>query len=98
MKTGQTGYAQSIWNNIPLRAKGVIVIAIPVAALLLALAGLAGLTRATGRLDREISQTQKIRANATHALVLLLDAETGVRGYLLTHRNDTLQPTYLAQG
>src|SRR5690606_36089446 len=85
------------WANASLRTKGLVVISLPLAALLLVTVVLATFLLAD----------QDSRAAARHSLdvgdqiqrvdTLLVDAETGVRGYLLTGNDAFLTPYLQAQ-
>jgi PAS domain S-box-containing protein len=80
------------WASLPLRVKGLVVVAIPVTALLL-VSGLFYLQqRRDTRLDRAIQHQLEVRSRAQRVRGLVVEAETGVRGYLLTGRGGFLEP------
>jgi PAS domain S-box-containing protein len=85
------------WTDLPLRAKGLVVIAIPSSAILL----MAIAAFVVGIREREselqILHTMEVRSQIQALLVNLVDAETGVGGYLLTNRHEFLDP-YEAAG
>jgi signal transduction histidine kinase len=68
------------------------VVLVPLLALLIAVAAFAALTAATANEEQLVVHTQTVRSDLRQTLILLLDAETGVRGYLLTGDPDYLQP------
>jgi PAS domain S-box-containing protein len=80
------------WRDLPLRAKGGVAVAIPVIGLLLT--GLV-FQRQLGnetRLDEARERAFEVRSAARVTLVSVLEAETGVRGFLLTRRPAFLDP------
>ncbi len=80
------------WANRPLRAKGLIVVAIPLTALLL-VAPLYYLSqRRSEESNAQVRHTFLVENGIQQVLVSLLNAETGVRGYLATGRDDFLDP------
>ena len=87
------------WADRPLRAKGLIVIAIPVAALLASAPLVFTQIRSAERLNDRVRLTMQVDRQIQTVLLSLLDAETGIRGYVSTRRSVFLQPyfTGLAQ-
>jgi signal transduction histidine kinase/CheY-like chemotaxis protein/CHASE3 domain sensor protein len=76
------------WVNLSLRIKGLIVASLPVCALLFA-------TTLGGRLwwerneaDRRLTQTLEIRAQLQNMGIFLLSAESEIRNYALTRREE----------
>ncbi|MBD2036438.1 response regulator [Leptolyngbya sp. FACHB-321] len=80
-----------------LRSKGAIVTAIPVICLVTSLTTFALLQRHLDQAEQWVKHTQEVRLNAEQALRRLVEAETGVRGYDLTHKEEYLQPYTQAQ-
>src|SRR6266542_684175 len=78
--------------DLPLRDKGLVVVSIPVLALLLALTAMVFVQRAQQEAERLVRHTQDVRQKLQVALTLLVDAETGTRGHLLTGRQEWLDP------
>ena len=80
------------WDDLALRTKGMYVIAIPLAPLVLS----AILFVTSGRTARSaqdwVSHTLEVKAEIATVLSLMVDAESGVRGFLLTHDADALVP------
>jgi signal transduction histidine kinase len=81
------------WRNLSIRYKGGAVIAIPVACLLLTLLCLVPLSREEATAERWTSHTQEVQVEARRLLGDLVAAETGVRGYVITHDPSEL-PAY----
>ncbi|HEV3201042.1 MAG TPA: CHASE3 domain-containing protein [Bryobacteraceae bacterium] len=92
---GRTGRVAAYVANLSLGTKGVLVVAIPVCALLAAMAVFYQFQRQTRQAASSVEQSFEIRAEIRRVLTLLVNAETGTRGYLLTQRDAFLEP-YLA--
>jgi signal transduction histidine kinase len=80
------------WADLSLRSKGVVVVAIPVLALLATVGGFVVSTDRAERVERQTAQATLQRHVARNLLIALLDAESAVRGYLLTGREAFLDP------
>jgi signal transduction histidine kinase len=80
------------WQNLPIRVKGIVIIAIPVTCLFTALAAFAWLKASLVEDENWVQHTQTVRIETKQLLNALLDAETGVRGYGLTQRDEFLAP------
>lgn len=89
--------ANSVWANLPLRGKGLVVIAIPLVALLSMTLSLSLLMRQDREATAWVTHSAEVQAEIQDVLALLVDAETGTRGYLLTGQNGFLQTYQLAQ-
>lgn len=95
------GIAQPVlraWQRIPLRRQAQIQIVLPLLAVacstMIAIYGNAQRARIEAAMERHIETV-----NATNqVLTLMVNAETGVRGYLLTRRNEFLEPYATASG
>ena len=79
------------WANLPLRTKGLIVVAIPLAALLASVSALYWQERAEENLDRGIQHTSEIGHAAQRLVSLIVTAESSVRGYLVTRDSSFLE-------
>lgn len=84
------------WNDWPLAAKGVMVISLPVALLLLSLVSNYRLQQEITEAEQEVRVTQQIQADIQALHTLIAEAATGVRGHLLTGRDDFLTPYWTA--
>lgn len=80
------------WNDLPLRIKGLAVIAIPLIALLVSTAWLMVTVRQERRAQSWVAHTLEAKTQIAATLSLLVDAETGVRGLLLTHNEEAARP------
>jgi signal transduction histidine kinase len=85
------------WRDWQLRTKGLAVVAVPLVALALAGAMFAGLQQQDQRASQWVNHTNEVRLAIKTVTVDLVNAETGVRGYLLIHQADFLQPYQEAQ-
>ena len=86
------------WADRPLRTKGLIVIAIPLAALVGSAPLVFSEIRTAEELNDRVRLTIQVDAQIQTVLVSLLDAETGVRGYASTHQTKFLEPYHEALG
>ncbi len=78
--------------NLSLRTKGVLVVAIPVCALLVAMLVFYRFDQHLRQAEGAVEHTSEVRSNIRKMLLEMVDAETGVRGYLLTHDPAFLEP------
>jgi signal transduction histidine kinase len=74
-----------------------LAVGIPLIATAIAIAAFVSLNQATMLADEWVAHTFQVRADLQYALVLLVDAETGVRGYVMSSQPDYLQPYQMAQ-
>jgi PAS domain S-box-containing protein len=79
-------------GNLSLTAKGILVVAIPVCALLLAMTVFFQLQRDTRAASGWVDHTFQVRSSIRHIMILLVNAETGTRGYLLSRQESFLKP------
>ena len=83
---------QRRWLDLPIRAKALCVVAIPVLCLLLQLAWLARLQRAQRSAAAMALHTEQVKLAGRRLLSSVLDAETAVRGYAIGRTSDFLDP------
>lgn len=88
---------QRCWQAWPIRVRGMVIIAIPVSCLFTALSAFAWLKASLAEDEAWVQHTQTVRLESKRLLNALLDAETGVRGYGLTQRDEFLTPYNNAQ-
>jgi methyl-accepting chemotaxis protein len=86
-----TGFRKG-WLSSPLRMKGMVAIALPLLSLLFVTA--VTIVTDNRQNDANLLHTEitAVRASANEFLSALVDAETGVRGYALTHDRKFLEP------
>ena len=85
------GRIAAVTGRLSLSAKGIIVVAIPVAALLAALTVFYLFQRQAADAQAWVEHTFEVRAAIREAMLQLANAETGLRGYLLTGRPSDLE-------
>lgn len=88
---------QHRWEYLPIRIKGMCILAIPVSCLFTSLVVFAWIKADLVEDGMLIQHTQAVRLETQQLLNALLDAETGVRGYGLTQRPEFLDPYEDAQ-
>ena len=89
--------ALSRWADLPLRGKGLVVVALPLGALLVAALALSVVLWEGRQAEASADHAREVRTEIQLVLTLLVDAETGVRGYVLSGRQDFLDPYATAQ-
>src|SRR5436190_14069959 len=80
------------WLRLSMRAKGAVLIAIPIAALLFVLGGFAYLQREQQDAEQWALHTQQVQIKARELLTALVDGQSAIRGYALTGQSDFLGP------
>lgn len=81
---------QKRWLSLPIRWRGTAIIAIPVSFLLVVLLAFSWSKFNIIEDEAWVQHTQNVRLETKQLLNALLDAETGVRGYGLTQRDEFL--------
>ena len=79
------------WDDLLLRHKGFLVIAIPLVPLLISTALVVQSAGRGREAQRDVMRTLDIKTEIATIYGLTADAETGVRGYLLTRHPDALK-------
>ena len=90
------GRARRRYRDLPLRSKALLVLAAPLAALVGASVSVFVVDRDERRAAAAVSRTLRIQAGIDGLLATLLNAETGVRGYLVMRQEQYLEPYDLA--
>ncbi|MDP9291486.1 MAG: CHASE3 domain-containing protein, partial [Verrucomicrobiota bacterium] len=80
------------WNNIPLAGKGVAVVAVPLASLVCSLIAFSLASSIEQQQQEQVRRSLEVQTQIRKVLANAVDSETGVRGYLLTGRDDFLEP------
>jgi PAS domain S-box-containing protein len=88
--------ARRRWHNWSSQFKSAYLAVVPALAVLLALAGLLIVGGSQSSADQGVVHANEVQASAEGALTLLIDAETGVRGYQATGEASFLEPYDLA--
>ncbi|MBI1790298.1 MAG: CHASE3 domain-containing protein [Acidobacteria bacterium] len=87
-----------VFANLPLNAKGLVVVSIPLAALLGTTLAAYSAFRQNQLADAAVRHTFEVSYRILHVLKLLVDAETGMRGYVLTGTPEFLEPYHDVMG
>jgi signal transduction histidine kinase/CheY-like chemotaxis protein len=90
--SAQLGNGPLMWRNLPLQAKGFIVLAIPLLAVLATASAYFVSEREAQRAEAAVDHTYQVKADIAGARGVLLNADAGVRGYLLTGSEASLAP------
>lgn len=81
-----------LWRRVPLRVQGMVTIGLPLLAVItsatLALIG----NHQRADIETDVQRKFQMTAALSDVLTLMVNAETGMRGYLLTRREEFLQP------
>jgi signal transduction histidine kinase/CheY-like chemotaxis protein len=85
------------WHDWPLGAKSAIAVAVPLTMLLFALLFSYRLQQQLSTADAQVRRALSIQTDIQTLHSLIAEAATGVRGYLLTGRDEFLQPYRLSQ-
>ena len=85
------------WRDWPLGFKSAAAVAVPLALLLFALAFSYRMQQHISRADAEVRRALAIQTDIQTLHSLIAEAATGVRGYLLTGRDEFLNPYRQAQ-
>lgn len=86
----RTGDGTLPWNNLSLQTKGMIVLAMPLMALIAATSVYLISEREGRRAEARINHSHQVKVDIRGARNILLDADSAVRGYLLTGREASL--------
>lgn len=85
-----------MWDRLSLRHKGLLVIAMPLLAVALVAVPVWLSLRSASRAERQVSSNLQAFGQTSRVLRLVVDEETGVRGYLLTADRSYLDPATAA--
>jgi len=85
------------WQMLPVRVRGGGIIAIPIVCLITSLIAVAWLKMSLTEDEMWVQHTQVVRLESKRLLNALIDAETGMRGYGLTQREEFLTPYHEAR-
>jgi len=85
------------WFDLPLLLKGMTVISIPLLSILLSLVALSIFQRQRDDLDQWIRRAFQAGSKIGSIVTLLVNAEDGSRGYLLTRQASYLDPLHKAE-
>lgn len=80
------------WRDWPLGFKSLAAVAVPIALLLFALAFSYRMQQEINKADEDLRHALSIQTDIQTLHLLVAEAATGVRGFLLTQRDDFLEP------
>lgn len=80
------------WLDASIRKKGIAVIALPLITLLIASLSLLAVDLASTSESNNVQNSLQARSSLERVLVLTIDAETGIRGYILSGDTSYLAP------
>ena len=84
-------HQRALWAHRSLRAKLLITVAVPIIALLIAIAAIFTIRLLSARAADEAVRAMQTRLALDQVLLLTVDAETATRGYLATGRSEFLE-------
>lgn len=94
---GRRGRARSLWGDLSLRSKGLVVVGLPLLALIISALAFFASEREEGRAHSGVNRTLEVQAELQGVLTLVVDAETAVRGYVITRQDAFLEPFLAAR-
>lgn len=83
----------AIWRSLPVRHRGAIIIALPFSCLIITLLASVWSRQNAIATYKQIDHTKTVILHSNRLLKILLDAETGTRGYIIS-RNPTFLESY----
>ena len=85
------------WQDWPLAAKGAAIVSLPIALLIATMYSSYLSQREISRADSEVLRTLQVQTDIQALHTLIAEAASGVRGFLLTGREEFLSPYWMAQ-
>ncbi|NEO29436.1 MAG: PAS domain S-box protein [Symploca sp. SIO3C6] len=79
-------------SELSVRWRGALIISIPVVCLLASIVAIAGVRSQTLEAQQEEQQSRQTLTATNRLALALVNAETGVRGYVITRREEFLEP------
>ncbi|AFY55230.1 PAS domain S-box [Rivularia sp. PCC 7116] len=83
---------RTVWHSLPVRHRGAIIIALPFSCLIVTLYASVSLRQNAIATYQQIDHTKTILLDSNRLLKILLDAETGTRGYIISRNQTFLEP------
>jgi signal transduction histidine kinase len=81
---------REFWLKLPVRHRGLIIIAIPITCLITSLTVFSLLQLKLIERERQVNQAQKIYSETQRLITTIVNAETGIQQYLITGKEDYL--------
>ncbi len=82
----------AIWRSLPVRHRGAIIIALPFSCLIITLLASVWSRQDALATYKQIDNTKTVILHSNRLLKILLDAETGTRGYIISRNRVFLEP------
>ncbi|MCC0175551.1 CHASE3 domain-containing protein [Waterburya agarophytonicola K14] len=76
--------ARKFWQKLPVRRRGLVIVAIPITCLIASLTVFSLLQIKLIERERQVNQAHKIYTETQRLITTIANAETGVQGYLIT--------------
>lgn len=92
MRVMRPSSISSAWLRLPIRFKGIAVAALPVVGFLLMLGWVSRIDSQRSLSQQLTDHTEQVKLQTRYVLGLMLDAESGVRGFALSGDEDFLKP------
>ncbi len=83
---------RQLWRGLSVTKRGALVLVVPTAVTLLSLAAWSWSRQQEHQAADWVMHTEEVLKESNQLLMLLIDAETGMRGYGLTRKSDFFQP------
>nr|WP_216670159.1 PAS domain S-box protein [Microcoleus asticus] len=83
---------QFVWTDRPIRQRGTVIVTIPVICLFASLIAIAWLRDSSLQIRKRANINKEILEETNRLLTIVVDAETGIRGYGLTKRREFISP------
>ncbi len=87
MSTGESRWIR-FWSKLPTAYRGVVILAIPVISIIPAIASWSWSRQAKNEAYWWISHTEEVIRESRKLTQVLVDAETGIRGYVITQQTE----------
>ncbi|MGB3653793.1 MAG: CHASE3 domain-containing protein [Rivularia sp. (in: cyanobacteria)] len=82
----------AIWQSLPVRYRGAIIVALPFSCLILTLIASVWSRQSAIATYKQIDHTKTVILDSNRLLKILLDAETSTRGYVISRNPTFLEP------
>ena len=89
MKTVKDKILQ-FWFKLPIRQRGLIIIAIPISCLIASLTVFSILQLQLIERENQVNKAQKIQSETRRLITVIVNAEIGIQGYLITGKSEYL--------
>ncbi len=90
-ESADTSRWNQLWSKLPTAYRGAAILAIPVISIIPAIAGWSWLRQAKNEAYWWVSHTQEVIRESNILMRVLVDAETGIRGYTITQEAEFLE-------